>query len=649
MGGSKKVLTLVAFTAALATGSVVAGPGRWTAARLARLEAAPLPGMASLSGTVESSKPFKAAQVYIKNVDKRIMYMVYTSAGQFRAVQLFPGNYEVSVTLKGFKSDVQKVAVKAGDAPKIKLTLQEEAVAGTSVTDVAQNLEGTASNRVRVSFDTYDNVYPPGPGRDVLEHTCMICHGENFLSSQPAREDVWNARVDRMVGKENLNRPAQSYAEGVLSYRAQWARNWSKKDRDVLVAYLVTNFGPGARPRNVKTVKETPLDETKLAKAMYMEYYVPQDAPGQGIHDPQYADALGFSGRRVIQDVRFDAEGNVWATDRGAPRRLVKLNPQTGEMKEWLTPHPKSDIHEVLIWKDGMVWMPEHAEGGLRNYLLAFNPKTEKWDKSIDEDPTDVVRNPIKWTQSQAFDSKGNLYIIWIFGGALTKYERATGKVTVFPMPSANAIPYGTVADRNDNIWIADWGGGKIEKFDTHTNTWTEFVPPTYPNQTRRLNVDYQNNIWWGEWSGGTKQPGKLAKLDQTTGRITEYTIPEQAANPYDVSMDLEGNIWFPDSPTADRSAMIGKFNPKDQTFTFYPKPQFAADTPKIQLTKDGAIWFAPRGSRDAPAISVLYPDMDKITTFGAFYVNGPPGYPFKSVLSTERQSTRPAVVAKGK
>src|ERR1043166_5894411 len=63
----------------------------------------------------------------------------------------------------------------------------------------------------------------------------------------------------------------------------------------------------------------------------------------------------------------------------------------------------------------------------------------------------------------------------------------------------------------------------------------------------------------------------------------------------------------FADSPTADRSAMIGKFNPKDQTFTFYPKPQFSADTHKIQLTKEGAIWFAPRGSRDAPAISVMY------------------------------------------
>jgi len=88
---------------------------------------------------------------------------------------------------------------------------------------------------------------------------------------------------------------------------------------------------------------------------------------------------------------------------------------------------------------------------------------------------------------------------------------------------------------------------------------------------------------------------------------------------------------------TADRGAMIGKFNPKDQTFTFYPKPQFGADTPKIQLTKDGAIWFAPRGSRDAPAISVLYPDMDKITTFGAYYLNGPPGYPYKFAAPTAK------------
>src|SRR5229473_8049676 len=83
------------------------------------VQAATLPGMASLSGTVESPKPFKAAQVYIRNVDKRILYMVYTNAGQYRAVSLFPGNYEINVVAKGFKSDVRKLTVKTGDNPKV--------------------------------------------------------------------------------------------------------------------------------------------------------------------------------------------------------------------------------------------------------------------------------------------------------------------------------------------------------------------------------------------------------------------------------------------------------------------------------------------------------------------------------------------------
>jgi virginiamycin B lyase len=622
-----------------AVGSLMIGVGGRSSATLTAAQATSLSAMGNLSGTVTSSRPFKAGQVYIRNVDKRIMYMVYTNAGQFRSVALFPGNYEISVRAKGLQSDVQKLVVKTGDNPKVSLSLRD-AASGPAEANTLANLETLADNRVKVSFDSYDNIYPPGAGREVAERTCIICHGENFLPGQPATAAVWNSRLDYMMGKANFDRAANNYAEGLLNYRAQWLR-FARQDREDLVAYLVKNFGPGTAPRNVRTDQEPPLDEAKLGKAMYMEYYVPADPPGQGGHAPEYASAGGERGRR-IQDVRFDADGNVWGSDRGVPRRLVKLNPRTGEMKEWLTPHPKSDVHEVLIEPNGMVWMPEHAIGGVPSYLLGFNSKTEKWEHSIDVDPNNEVRNPIKWMQSEAFDSKGNLYAGWIMGGAISKYDRQTKKATVFPMPSTNAIPYGIVADKNDNIWVAMWGSGKIAKFDTHTNTWTEFTPPTYPGQTRRPNVDYQNNIWWGIWAAG-KRPGKLAKLDQATGRITEYTIPWQNAQPYDVVQDLDGNIWFPDSPTPDRSATIGKFNPKDQTFVVYPKPQFDADTPKIQITKDGAIWYAPRGSRNAPAISVLYPDMDKITTFGAFYVNGPPGYPFKTTVFADRQPAKPA------
>src|SRR5262249_25578978 len=186
----------------------VAAPGAPSAQRPAR--GSGLTGMATMTGSVTAGKSFKAAQVYIRNTDKRILYMVYTNAGQFRAVGLFPGNYEVSVTARGLKSDVQKLAVKAGDAPTVKISLTDIPTETQAETDVAQNLEGTVSNRVLVTLDSYDNIYPPGRGREIAESTCMTCHGENFLSSQPARAEVWNQRIDRMVGKELHNRPAQA-------------------------------------------------------------------------------------------------------------------------------------------------------------------------------------------------------------------------------------------------------------------------------------------------------------------------------------------------------------------------------------------------------------------------------------------------------
>jgi streptogramin lyase len=100
---------------------------------------------------------------------------------------------------------------------------------------------------------------------------------------------------------------------------------------------------------------------------------------------------------------------------------------------------------------------------------------------------------------------------------------------------------------------------------------------------------------------------------------------------------DPDGNIWSAD--VGGSAASLWKFNVRDATFTLYPKPQKTADTPKIQITKDGAIWYSPRGSVDEPAFGVLYPDMDKITTLGAYYLNGPPGYPYKPATAPARSS----------
>ncbi len=88
--------------AALAAVVVVVAAAGATGARPAAAQAsAPIDGTASLAGAVTADTPFTAARVYIRNVDRRVLYMVYTQGGRFRAVALFPGAYEVSVRASG--------------------------------------------------------------------------------------------------------------------------------------------------------------------------------------------------------------------------------------------------------------------------------------------------------------------------------------------------------------------------------------------------------------------------------------------------------------------------------------------------------------------------------------------------------------------
>ena len=623
---SRRSMTRVGTAFSLLTVAVAAVLSALTATSVR----AEVPGTASITGTVTSAQPFQAAQVYIRNVDMGIVYMVYTNAGRFRAVALFPGTYEISASTKHLESDVQTLTVNSGEAGEASLSMR--ALEGDAPPLVIPTGRTAMANRSAgaVEYQSYDEIYPPGPGKEVAEQVCMACHGENFFPSRPGAEGQWKSRIDHMVGSTLSDVDPTRYGQGLLSFRASMFR-FSRKDRDDLLAYAVKHFGPDSKRRHVRIDQQTPIDEEALGKAMYIEYYLPTDPPGEGINDPVWAkDRVS----RYGQDPRFDADGNVWLVDRGVPHRLVKLDPRTGEQKAYLYPDPRNGNHEILIDRTGLIWLPEHRgrTGDKEKRLLGFNPKTEKFEYQIPMDPDNVVRNSTKFLQSLALDSKGNIYVGWIMGGALSKWERATGKVSVHRIPTPHAIPYGVVADRNDNIWIALWSGGKIVKFDTSNNSWTEFTAPTYPAHTRRLNVDADNNIWWGIYSAG-KRPGKLVKLDQSTGKMTERTIPQQNAQPYDVNPDSQGNVWAADAgqtTDGEYGASIWKFDTRSQKFTFYPKPQRHADSPKIQVTQDGAVWYSPRGSREAPAFGVLYPDMDKIESLGAYYTNGPPGYPFK-------------------
>lgn len=647
---SRRVTMLVIAVMGLVAGYGMFGRSGGTVAAQSGNE---LQGMGKISGTVTATKPFKAAQVYLRNVDKRMLYMVYTNAGAFRAVALFPGNYEVNVQAKGLVSDVQKIVVKAGDNPALKVTLKDAASPNRFPTSVeistvsAGNGAGWTPNQP-VTLHSYEEIYPPGPGREVLEKVCMNCHGENAFAMRPRSGSAWKLGLDMMMGVNLANRDKERFGEGTLAAPSNFP-NFGLQDRKDLLDYLTKNLGLDKKPRAVRPDKDVPLDEAELGKAQIIEYYLADERPnrsaaaGAGLSDSE-SDSAGTKGLRVAITLQLDADGNVWAVDRGVPSRLVKLNPRTGEQKDYVLLDPKAGVHEILIDREGIVWVPEFNRPGdgpgsnLVPRLLGFSPKTERWEHVIESDPDNVIRNKNKGQlMSGSVDSKGNIYMNWMLNGAIAKYDRAKGRVSVFLIPTPNAVPYGQTIDKNDNVWVSEWNGGKFGKFDTTTGQWSEFAPLTYPANLRRgINVDSQNNIWSGIWAAGNR-PAKLARLDQTTGRFTEWSIPYRGSQPYETSADREDNIWFPDTGTPGRPSVIGRFNPRTGTFTFYPKPQYVADSSKLQHAADGAVWYAPRygATFGTSGFAILFPDKDKITTLAPRPLNGVPGYPFKVASST--------------
>jgi virginiamycin B lyase len=556
-----RTLWMVAIVGTLGLGSLFGMQGHPVA--VASGQNMTMPGMSRLSGTVEAPGPFKAAQIYARNTDRDILFMVYTSGGKYHAVNLFPGNYEVRVQEKGFTSDVKKVVLRPGAHLILDFSLRM---------DPSQD---------EVPSVSYDNLYPQARGRELAEKTCIICHGAGFLPRHHWDESQWNSAIGRMSDPTSPR-----ITPGLLE----------ASDRRELAAYLARNFGPDSPKRILDVGAEMPLDEQALGKAMYVEYYLPP---------------LPDKGDRLLHDPHFDQEGNVWYTDRGGDR-IGKLDPRTGAWKDYAIPDPRAFPHGLTVDSEGYPWWVGNRDLG------RIDPKTGKMDIY----PIDPTGRREFHGHTVVVDSKKNVWFTNIIENKLGKWDFETKKITLWEAPSQNAYPYGVVVDKNDKIWMAEWIRCKFTKFDPVTETFTEYSPPSGPCVLKRLRLDSQGMIWFAD---GVFRAGKLGRMDPHTGKMVEYTLPMPFANPYDVSPDGKGSIWMGDDSNLNEvpngmyfdTALI-RFDQEMQNFTYYPSPQRTA-MPKIEITRDGAIWYCARDAK-RQALDVLYPDMTKMKTMGAFY-----------------------------
>jgi streptogramin lyase len=522
-------------------------------------------GTGTLSGTVKAPGEFKAAKVYAKNLDKNVVYMVFTEDGKYQAVDLFPGNYEVSVTKNGFSGgDVQKITVTAGGNATADFSLKE----GTYRPN-QQMRSGLPKDEPLLS---YDELYPPSHARETIERTCILCHGPDFLPNKQWDESQWNAAIDLM--QNPFDNAGSRLVPGTFA----------PGEREELVSYLVKNFGPESKKRGL-AVPDQPIDEKALGKAMFVEYHIPPLANGQ----------------RGFHDAHLSQNGDVWYVDaRGL--QIGKMDPRTATWTDYPLAGPQFRGHGLTQDSGGDIWVSGHtafvrvdSETGAIKYY-PYNPEAKRPPHG----------------NTPFVDSKQNIWTSLSWANEVAKWDRSTGEISRFKMPTDNSFTYGMVIDKNDKLWIADWWRCKVTKFDPSNTQFIEYPALTRPCTMRRVFVDHNGMVWYA-----LESAGKIGMLDPNTGKMVEYNEPVKWGFPYDIQEDHDYNLWIADS---GQGGALVKFEPQSKNFTYYPYVQ-RTDMPKIEVSGQNSIWYTTRSadSKDQ-ALGVLYPDKSKIKTLAASY-----------------------------
>jgi streptogramin lyase/mono/diheme cytochrome c family protein len=581
--------------AALALATVLSAPTR----------ADHLPGYGDLSGKVTGQVPGLLTAVYATHTGKNVTFMVYAVGGEYRAVNLIPGSYQVTlkpalgqVFRDGFAPETKAVTIAADGKATVDFALKPQAyppdyVGGMSYTGGwADEIDGDPDQPESPDavVEPYEKIFPPGRGRDLLETICMGCHTPNlyaynydrrYASGRPLHDkDGWAITIDRMnKGVAFQNQAKASYFDETLLPPA---------DYDILVDYLADNFGVDAAPRAVQLESEPELDEAALAKAQFVEYRFPNtnDLPKRGTH------TLGF-----------DPDGNVLVMDRNGG--IVWLDPRTGESKDY---PGRGGGESLAVDFDGTVWY-----GGVRH----FDRHKNIHDQYAFEGGKDGAGRAIP-VSTQIFDRNGDMWLSLLSGGGLAKFDRSDDTIVWWDVPHLRSRPYGITLDHDGKIWFAEYHNSGVGRFDPATEEFTHFeITKERPTNMRRLGADSKNNIWTATWGSRGYQNGSLFRLDPRTREVKSWHLGIPYSNPYDTAPDNADNVWI----ATDNYVVM--FDPKTEKFTRYPVT-VRTDIPRLAVTEHDAVWFALRNAGHSEGYggtaAVLYPDKDKIKTYAGRY-----------------------------
>jgi streptogramin lyase len=524
------------------------------------------PKRGTITGNVKADQgEVRGFRVSSHNLRYKVWYVVFTKGGRYEIPQALPGPYEISVLQDGYDSPTQTISVSADKSQGVDFEVKKGAP------------------DPKITYVDYDDLYPPGPARDLLEKHCTECHGGDFFPSQHRTEAGWRAGVNVMTY-------GPSFHDAPVLGRTQL----SSAEKNLIVKYLADNFGLDSPQRQLKHAPYL-VDEDALAKAIYVEY----DAPDMPLPDKskQIMDdaAIVLGGHEhLLHDPWLAPDGKVWLTSSAASE-LVQLAPH--------------ELNPSTRWKQFPIDAPD-SPGGVYPHGLTMDSKGHVyWAESMggrvgELDPstgkTKRYRLPTEGSLLQVVtDHQDNVWYAQIQGSSLGKVDATSKQVSQWGTPTADASPYGMAVDKGGNIWTSSFAKGLVIKFDPVAEVFTEYTPPTPYGGARRIGVDSKGVVWFSQY-----RLGQIGSLDPATGEMKEYKLPMRYTHSYETWPDQNDNIWVTDH----FNDSIIKFEPELKKFTYYPLPQLKWSVPKIQVEKNNTIWFGSRGVPHTVAVH-FYPE----------------------------------------
>ena len=488
---------------------------------------------ATITGTVKGTEgaPFPGAFVEAQNTKTRITTIVLSdSHGQYRIPNVAAGEYRVQIRAVGFLADPRT---------GVKLTGNQKASYDFALQKGMVHWNDISLSQAR-------QLWPPATGKDLIVQNCNDCHlFQTRMASVTRDADGWRDRVEYMRTSEHYG----------LSYITD-------QEAADIASYLTKLFGPESvlpkSPADMPGYKDTvrPVSSDAL-NIVYVEY----ELPGPN---------------RMPFSAAPDKDGNLWIPYYGPANKIARLNPTTGEVKEFPVPNVgTAAIHSAVPAADGSVWL---AETGA-NKLGQWDPNTQKITEY--QDPYLPGKEGIRAGGTKHTIRFGPGGAMWVSGYPLSKFDPETRKFTHFnDVPSSYDIKIG----QNGDPWFTSPRNNKIGKVDSKTMKVTQWTLPTDKSFPRRLEVAPDGMIWIGEFSGG-----KIAQFDPMTQTFKEFPLPGPYPTPYSLGFDTDGYLWY-DSHHMD---VLGRFDTKTGDIIEYPFPHSEIAMREFFRDSQGRMWYA--------------------------------------------------------